>query len=505
MQKAKRFLIPVGFSLIFLIFILWYINLEKEKAQGGTIQASGTVETVEISISPEAAGKVVDVKVSEGDKVYSGDILVILEGELLQTQYDQAKAALDQAKANYLLISAQPIDEQRQVAIATAQLDLLTAQKNLQDLIDNAELARANALQSIEDAQDAIELLNEDFAMKKAAAHQAITAAEVKVKEAKHNLYYFTIPISQAELDTFTAIDVTEAALEQARDAYAPYKYEEIDYDKIDCFNATVSSRFPEICGKQTTRDELREDVEDAEGDYSTAIRRLELEDNLKNAEAELNKAIQYNESLGDGPSDADKSLLEAQLNDAIREYEANKEGPDPSEIAMAEARVASAEANLALALVDTRQEQLDSALAQVDTAEASLEILRKQLDKLVLSAPVNGIVLYRIVEPGEVVSPGSPVITLGLLDELTITVYIPEDQYGKIKLGTHATVSVDSFPGKLFSGVVTRIADQAEFTPRNVQTEEGRRTTVFAIELSVSDPDGDLKPGMPADVQFED
>jgi multidrug resistance efflux pump len=505
MQKVKRFLIPIGFSLIFLIFILWYINLEKEKAQADTIQASGTVETVEISISPESAGKVVDVKVSEGDKVNSGDILVIFEGELLQTQYDQAKAALDQAKVNYLLISAQPLDEQRQVAIAAAQLELVTAQNDLQDLLDNAELSRASAIQSVEDAQDAIESLNEDFALKKAAAHRGIVAAEVKVKEAKHNLYYFTTPVSQAELDTFTAIEVTEAALEHARDAYAPYKYEEIDYDKIDCLNATVSTRFPEICGKQTTRDELREDVENAEGDYSTAIRRLELEDNLKNAEAELNKAVQYYESLGDSPSEADKSLLEAKLNNAIREYEAYKEGPDPSDIAMAEARVVSAESNLALALVNTRQEQLDAAMSQVDTAEASLEILRKQLDKLVLKAPADGIVLYRIVEPGEVVSPGSPVITLGLLDELTITVYIPEDQYGRINLGMHAIVSVDSFPGKVFNGLVTRIADQAEFTPRNVQTEEGRRTTVFAIELSVSDPDGDLKPGMPADVLIDD
>jgi multidrug resistance efflux pump len=93
--------------------------------------------------------------------------------------------------------------------------------------------------------------------------------------------------------------------------------------------------------------------------------------------------------------------------------------------------------------------------------------------------------------------------LTLGLLDDLTITVYIPEDRYGEISLGQAADVTVDSFPGETFSALVTHIADQAEFTPRNVQTAEGRATTVYAIELRVEDPEGKLKPGMPADVTF--
>ena len=93
--------------------------------------------------------------------------------------------------------------------------------------------------------------------------------------------------------------------------------------------------------------------------------------------------------------------------------------------------------------------------------------------------------------------------MTIGQLDKLSITVYVPEDQYGEIKLGDSAVVSVDSFPDEFFDAIVTRIADQAEYTPRNVQTEEDRKTTVFAVELSVTDPGGKLKPGMPADVNF--
>jgi HlyD family secretion protein len=106
-------------------------------------------------------------------------------------------------------------------------------------------------------------------------------------------------------------------------------------------------------------------------------------------------------------------------------------------------------------------------------------------------------------VEPGEFVQPGSAAITMANLDDLTITVYIPEDRYGEIHIGQEATVTVDSFPGQTFTATVTKIADQAEFTPRNVQTVEGRSATVYAVKLKVNDPEGRLKLGMPADVVF--
>ncbi len=126
------------------------------------------------------------------------------------------------------------------------------------------------------------------------------------------------------------------------------------------------------------------------------------------------------------------------------------------------------------------------------------------QIDLLVVKSTGSGVVMTRSVEPGEVVQPGLAAMTIGQLDNLTITVYIPEDKYGQINLGDTATLAADSFPGEIFQATVTRIADRAEYTPRNVQTKEDRQTTVFAIELSVSDPDGKLKPGMPTDVVFK-
>jgi multidrug resistance efflux pump len=118
--------------------------------------------------------------------------------------------------------------------------------------------------------------------------------------------------------------------------------------------------------------------------------------------------------------------------------------------------------------------------------------------------SPIDGVVLERLVEPGEVTSPGTTLIILTNLDDLTLTVYVPEDRYGQIYLGQAYPVTVDSFPNESFSGTVRHIADQAEFTPRNVQTIDSRKSTVFAIRLSLGGTNGKLKPGMPADVHFQ-
>jgi HlyD family secretion protein len=129
--------------------------------------------------------------------------------------------------------------------------------------------------------------------------------------------------------------------------------------------------------------------------------------------------------------------------------------------------------------------------------------VIETQIGKLRIAAPSDGVVLSRGIEPGEVAMPGGALLVLGDLSELAVTVYLPEDRYGEVHLGDTARVTVDSFPDRTFEGKVTRVADRAEFTPRNVQTPAGRRTMVFGVELALVDPNRDLKPGMPADVVF--
>jgi len=119
------------------------------------------------------------------------------------------------------------------------------------------------------------------------------------------------------------------------------------------------------------------------------------------------------------------------------------------------------------------------------------------------LASPIDGVVLDRTIEAGEVAVPGSALIVLADLNTLTVTVYVPESRYGQVALGQTYPIKVDSFPGETFTGKVSHIANQAEFTPRNVQTVDGRETTVFAITLDLDQAGGRLKPGMPADVTF--
>ncbi len=119
------------------------------------------------------------------------------------------------------------------------------------------------------------------------------------------------------------------------------------------------------------------------------------------------------------------------------------------------------------------------------------------------VTSPIDGVVLERLVEPDEYAAPGSTVMVVASLDELTLTIYVPENLYGQFFLGQAYPVTVDSFPGQTFSGTVSFISNQAEFTPRNVQTIDSRQTTVYAIKLNLDPSDGMLKPGMPADVHF--
>lgn len=178
-------------------------------------------------------------------------------------------------------------------------------------------------------------------------------------------------------------------------------------------------------------------------------------------------------------------------LDNARAQFDLTKAGARPQQLEATQAQVAATQA------------QMEAAAAQAQAAEAAVGVLDAQLSKFTLVAPADGVVLTRAIEPGEFAAPGATLLVIGDLSRLTITVYVPEDRYGQVNLGQAASVTVDSFPGQTFTAAVTHIASRAEFTPRNVQTADGRKTTVFAIELAIENTEGKLKPGMPADVTF--
>lgn len=193
-------------------------------------------------------------------------------------------------------------------------------------------------------------------------------------------------------------------------------------------------------------------------------------------------------------------------LDNAQAQYDLLKAGVRAQQLEAAQAQVdsAAAQARAAHQQVAAAAAQVSAAQAQLDAARAAVDLLRIQRARFQVKSPIDGTILYRPVENGELAAQGTTLTVVADLANLEITVYIPEDQYGQIMLGQTARITVDSYPGQEFQAQVVHIADKAEFTPRNVQTPEGRRTTVFAVRLKLENRDTMLKPGMPADVVFD-
>lgn len=151
-----------------------------------------------------------------------------------------------------------------------------------------------------------------------------------------------------------------------------------------------------------------------------------------------------------------------------------------------------------------TRQEEITIARATVHQARERLRLSRLNLDYSVLKAPNDGVALVRQAELGEVVAPGTPVVTLGDLDNIWLRGYINETDLGRVRWGQPATITTDTYPGKTYPGRISFIASKAEFTPKSVQTQKERVTLVYRVKVEVENPNHELKPGMPADAVIE-
>lgn len=175
-------------------------------------------------------------------------------------------------------------------------------------------------------------------------------------------------------------------------------------------------------------------------------------------------------------------------------------EGTRRHQIEAARAQLKAARDRLALLLAGARPDQVETARAQVEQSRAALVLARSRLAETTLTAPLDGLVLRKNMEAGEVVTPGVSIATLMDPGDVWVRAYVPEEEIGRLRVGDGARVSIDAFPGRAFPGRITEIASEAEFTPKNVQTRKERVRLVFRIKIAVDNPDGLLKPGMPAD-----
>lgn len=443
--RARFHQIPHARLIIAILFVAILLILGWQIARGLLIPiefiGSGVLETDEDNVSSEIAGRVVELIADEGDTVQAGQTLAKLDSILLSAQVEQADAALAFALAN--LDKLQTGARPEEIAQARGTLAQAVARR------DGAKAALADAQASKSNPQD---------------LNLRVIAARANLDALEHRALAASLAAQGATLER-EYWDRTVGELADGVTVQTPQ-------GPITRFIS--SARLDDLRQQAAAASAKEWSAWAAQG---TAIAQRDA------ARAEVdNLATQQSNPL----------TLNLQLDNARAQLDA------------AESAVKIAQAKLDALTGGTRTENVAAAQGQADQARGARDSLKSQLNKLTLTAPRAGIISQRLLHLGEIAAPGSAVYHIVNLDQMTLTIYVPEDQIGKIKPGARADVKVDSFPGRVFAGTVSFVAPQAEFTPKNIATKDQRVTQVFAVKISVSNSDRVLKPGMPADAEIK-
>ncbi len=419
------------------------LGLISPEEASGIYAVSGYIEADEVQVAAETRGRIARLMVDEGDYVQAGQRLVELDTALLETQTVQARAKIDTARAQLAKVEAGARAEE----IAKAEAAVAVAQAK-------AEAARVQW-------QDAITLRDnpQELNMQIDAARTTLQLAELRINSA--------IPAKDA---SETMWDLRRQQWTYAQEEHHKCRTNPFTGAKM-CVTINLDEGTKQNFG--VAWNFAGADMWEAWVDLNTAIA---ARDDAQTTLADLLR-------LRDDPQEA--QIKVAQANAAYQTALA--------EVEVAKAKLAQLEAG-------PRAEQVAVAEAQLKQAEANLAALQVQWNKSALSAPMSGWVVERVAHEGEMAQPGAPLLTLANLDRLSLTVYVPAPDISLVAVGRQVEVFVDTFPGEPFTGQITFISDEAEFTPKNVQTKEERVNTVFAVKISLENKDQRLKPGMPAD-----
>lgn len=428
-KRAFALLVPFP-----LLLFLTGCSVLPSFAQRGpeALEASGTIEALEVRVTSEIGGRLQSLEVEEGRRVEKGAVVARIDDTPIVYQLKQAEANLTVARLKYVQAKAGPrLEEirQAQAAVEGAQAAVEAAERNLaiaKEAYDNPT--------SLEQQLEA------------ARAQQA--TAQAQYQGAKDSLDQVTQLREEAEANLKQLQDLAKvgrATPQQVAEAQA--KVDELKLRETG-LKASLNQASAALAGAEKTVTLLEKAGRD----------RTQLRQGVVNAEAQLKTA-------------------RANLTAAQARYDQLRKG--------------------------VRLEDLQMLEAQVQSSQAVVDLLRYQQNKTVLTAPRSGVVHSINYQVGEFVAPGAPILSIIDLENLYLRVFIPEAEMGKVKIGQTVQVSVDAFPGKNFPGTVTEIASQTEYTPRNTQTKKERATLVLAVKISLPNPTGDLKPGLPADVHF--
>ncbi len=199
----------------------------------------------------------------------------------------------------------------------------------------------------------------------------------------------------------------------------------------------------------------------------------------------------------------ANDATARAQLQEAKEHFKLVREGPRKEQIEQARARLLETKERLNLIRKGPRRETIEQARARLQQIREGLALTQTRLGYATLVSPLAGLVLSENVEAGEYVSPGTPIVTVGRLDNVWVRAYIDETDLGRVKVGQLVKITTDTYPGKVYQGRISFVASAAEFTPKNVQTQKERVKLVYRIKIDIANTNMELKPGMPADAEI--
>jgi HlyD family secretion protein len=264
--------------------------------------------------------------------------------------------------------------------------------------------------------------------------------------------------------------------------------------------------------GQQVAQDALLARLDDA--DYKQRVRIDEAAVGVRESNLALTLAGTRHQEVRaaqqtmiDAEADLEQKKLDnerAQQLFAKDEVTAQERDQAATALMRAEAIFKAAQQRYNEAVEGSRKEDITIARANLNEANASLGLSQVNLSYTVLRAPSAGVVTVRQAELGEVVAPGSPVVTLADLDHIWLRAYVAETDLGRIHWGQDAIITTDTYPGKQYHGRISFISPDAEFTPKSVQTTKERVTLVYRIKIDIDNFNHELKPGMPADARVE-
>jgi HlyD family secretion protein len=311
------------------------------------------------------------------------------------------------------------------------------------------------------------------------------TDQEIGLARTRANLLHARAVLAELEAGSRQEdIDRAEAGVAQALESLTELRngsrIEEIEASKAALQSAEAAEHSAKVQLAQTEKDVSR---------YS----RLYKENSVsKNVLETYQTAFETAESMA--------NEAQARTRAAREQLRILTAGPRIEQIRRAEAALKQARAEYALVVAGPRSESIDQAKARLLVAEEDVRGAERQLGYTEITAPADGVILTTSAEPGEYMNPASPVLTLGELGKPWLRAYINETSLGLVRLNQQVSVFVDTFPDKLYTGRLSFISSQAEFTPKTVQTFEERVKLMYRVKVTLDNPHHELKPGMPAD-----